>query len=267
MKSNRMQLNVKVFIAVIFFIQMAARSEPFALLASSNDLPTNLPALQQIEAGTNQSLPLIEMYDVPIRLGIENLARQANINYFIDLRLTKQWSSDIEKSPNDSTLQKLAKWWSSDSHTNPDPVLNFRWKNLTAKQALLQILKEHNLVLVENSITTVARITDTNIVADSVNFNLVGNDTNIIPLIVFKDVPITTGLKNLARQGVIRYTLDPKIGFGKPDQNGQIKVEPLLNFHWENLTAKQAFIAICENYNLLIVKNSATNGVRIESKD
>ena len=49
-----------------------------------------------------------------------------------------------------------------------------------------------------------------------------------IPLIQFQEVPVTTAIENLARQANINYLLDPKIAYGQPDQNGQIKPEPTL---------------------------------------
>jgi hypothetical protein len=48
-------------------------------------------------------------------------------------------------------------------------------------------------------------------------------------LIQFQDVPITTAIENLARQAGINYLLDPKIGYGQPDANGQVKPEPTLS--------------------------------------
>src|SRR5712671_5287066 len=61
-----------------------------------------------------------------------------------------------------------------------------------------------------------------------------------IPLIQFQDVPITTAIENLARQANINYLLDPKIGYGQPDANGQIKAEPNLSIRWENIPAQHA---------------------------
>jgi hypothetical protein len=41
--------------------------------------------------------------------------------------------------------------------------------------------------------------------------------------IQFQDVPMTTAIESLARLAGINYLLDPKIGYGQPDQNGQIE--------------------------------------------
>ena len=88
-----------------------------------------------------------------------------------------------------------------------------------------------------------------------------------IPLIQFQDVPLTVAIENLARQAGINYLLDPKIGFGQPDQNGQIKAEPTLSIRWENVTAEQALLALLNNYELQLVRDPKTGIGRITMKD
>jgi type II secretory pathway component GspD/PulD (secretin) len=88
-----------------------------------------------------------------------------------------------------------------------------------------------------------------------------------IPLIQFSDVPITTAIEHLARQAGINYMLDPKIGFGQPDQNGQLKAEPQLSIRWENITAESALLALLDNYGLQLVVDKKTGIDRITAKD
>jgi type II secretory pathway component GspD/PulD (secretin) len=93
-----------------------------------------------------------------------------------------------------------------------------------------------------------------------------GADTNapvnVLP-IQFQDVPITTAIENLARLANINYLLDPKIGYGQPDQNGQIKPEPTISVRWENVSARQALLAVLDNYNLELVEEPKTKIARI----
>jgi len=84
------------------------------------------------------------------------------------------------------------------------------------------------------------------------------NSDAIFPVIQFQDVPLTSAIKNLARQAGINYILDPKIGYGQPDENGKIKSEPKLSIRWKNITAAQALDAVLDNYGLPAAKN--TNG-------
>ena len=88
-----------------------------------------------------------------------------------------------------------------------------------------------------------------------------------IPLIQFSDVPITTAIENLARQAGINYMLDPKIGYGQPDQNGQIKPEPHLSIRWQNITAENALLALLDNYDLQLIVDKQTGIDRIAMKN
>ena len=89
----------------------------------------------------------------------------------------------------------------------------------------------------------------------------------VIPLIHFADVPITTAIESLARQAGINYMLDPKIGYGQPDQNGQIRAEPTLSIRWESITPEKALLALLDNYGLQLVYDKKTTIDRITLKD
>ena len=88
-----------------------------------------------------------------------------------------------------------------------------------------------------------------------------------IPQIKFSDVPITTAIENLARLANINYMLDPRIGYGLPDANGQVKVEPTLSIRWENITAENALLALLDNYGLQLNHDKRTGIDRITMKD
>jgi hypothetical protein len=231
---------------------MVANGQPtgdtniFALLSQTNSIATNLPAND-----TNEVRPfIVEMHDMPISRAIEALARNAGVNYLVDSRLCDWWLL-----PN------------SDGYSTHEPTVTFCSTNLPAKQALTRILQEHHLALIEDPVTTIARITFTNQVINPADASLVGSVTNKAIPIQFEDVPITTCLESLARLAGINYLLDPKIGYGMPDNNGQIKPEPVLSVRWENITPIQAFVAICENYDLDIVNDAATGAIHIKPKD
>jgi type II secretory pathway component GspD/PulD (secretin) len=85
--------------------------------------------------------------------------------------------------------------------------------------------------------------------------------------IQFQDVPITTAIESLARLGGINYLLDPKIGYGQPDEHGVIKPEPVLSIRWEHVTAQQALVALLDNYGLQLVENPKTKIAKITTKD
>jgi type IV pilus assembly protein PilQ len=118
----------------------------------------------------------------------------------------------------------------------------------------------------------VAAVADTNAVvaaqlAAAADTNAAVPVVATIPLIQFQDVPLTTAIEALARQANINYLLDPKIGFGQPDANGQIKAEPNLSIRWENIPAEHALEALLSNYGLQLVEDTKTKIYRISTKD
>ncbi len=110
-------------------------------------------------------------------------------------------------------------------------------------------------------------VTTSNATGGVSSSNIQASASASIPLIQFQDVPITTAIENLTRQAGINYLLDPKIGYGQPDQNGQVKPEPTLSIRWENVTAAQALTALLDNYGLQITEDHRTHISRITTKD
>ncbi len=88
-----------------------------------------------------------------------------------------------------------------------------------------------------------------------------------IPLIEFREVMLTTAIDNLARQAGINYILDPKVGFGQPDERGVVKAQPNITIRWENLTAEQALHALIGTYGLQLVTDTKTGISRVTVKD
>jgi hypothetical protein len=233
--------------AIFWSATITADGQPISTGISNNPtITTNLSGDKATDV-----LPKIEMSDVPFTTAIDALARAANVNYLIDPRVTKWWYHEIDAEPSTPWWQ----FWDSHESDSWEPIVTFRWKDMTAKQALVQMLNEHRLVLLEDQVTTIARITYTNQVVPPVDADTLGGNTNDImsnpPNIEFQDVPITRAINNLARASGINYALDPQINFGLSDKNGMVKPEPTLTLHWANVTTKQALIAICQNYRLL----------------
>jgi type II secretory pathway component GspD/PulD (secretin) len=80
---------------------------------------------------------------------------------------------------------------------------------------------------------------------------------DIIPVIKFTDVPITEGIKNLARQaGINNFMIEPNI-FKQP--------EPTVSFRWENITAKSALERMLKEQGLFIVENPQTGVAHISN--
>jgi Flp pilus assembly secretin CpaC len=97
--------------------------------------------------------------------------------------------------------------------------------------------------------------------------NAPSSANELIPHVTLREVTLTSAIENLARLANLNYMLDPKIGFGQPDANGQIKVDPIISIRWEYITAENALLALLDNYNLQLVSDKRTGINRITTKD
>ena len=91
--------------------------------------------------GPGAEIPLIQFQDVALTTAIENLARQAGLNYILD--------------PKVPYGQPAA----AGQPAIPQPNISIRWENLTAEQALSALLNVYSLQLVDDPKTKVSRIT------------------------------------------------------------------------------------------------------------
>ncbi len=109
------------------------------------DAATNAPAADPAKpaAGAAQPgtpIPLIVMDDVPLTDAIRNLARQAGINYLLDPKI-----GFGQVGP--------------DGKTTPQPSVSLRWENVTPEQALVSLLNNYSLQLVEDPKSKIGRVT------------------------------------------------------------------------------------------------------------
>jgi general secretion pathway protein D len=140
----------------------------------------------------------------------------------------------------------------------------------TNSAPVAQMVASSNSVAPVETNTAPMIATDTNSTPATTDGQLVDATNGVtvgIPQIKFSDVPITTAIENLARLANINYMLDPKIGYGLPDANGQIKTEPVLSIRWENISAENALTALLENYGLQIIPDKHTGIARVTLKD
>ena len=169
----------------------------------------------------------INLNGIPLKDAIETLARQSDFNFIIGSKLT---------GPN-------------------QPTVTHRWENKSAEEALAELLKEHGLKMVKSSASSVVRITYTNQPAIKVNGDLLGNDTNAVPRMMTMDsTPLAVALTMISNQAKLKIILDPEIS----------KAGQEVSFRWKDITAKQALIALCENFDLALVKDSSTDSVQIK---
>jgi type II secretory pathway component GspD/PulD (secretin) len=108
--------------------------------AATNEVASTVSVVATNTAPVVPIIPLIVMDDVPLTDAIKNLARQANLNYMLDPRI-----SFGQPGP--------------DGKPVPQPTVSIRWENITAEQALNALLNNYGLQLVEDSKTKIARVT------------------------------------------------------------------------------------------------------------
>jgi hypothetical protein len=190
------------------------------------------------------------MEGVPITTAIENLARLSGQNYIFDPRL-------FGPTPNGPYRNR-------EGVIISEPLLTFRWEKMTAKQVFARLLEENNLYAVKMENTPIVQISHIKQDAGIVDAALLGNDTNaVIPVIKMQSVSIGAALKQLAKSASIKAIIDPKLL--KPADYEDVS-STIISLHWKGVTARQAIIALCENFGLDIVKGFAADIVRIEPK-
>ena len=190
--------------------------------------------------GADAVVPLIVIDKVPLTDAVRNLVRQAELNFILDPRVPGSGFAAGKRAP--------------------EPSVSVRWQNVTAREALAALLTAHGLKMVPNPATTVARIAPANATVQPVPASQVGPDTNaVIPLIVMDDVPLQTAISNLAKQIHLNILFDPKLSAPSDERDG------LISFRWKNITARQALVALLDNYGLIMVESPSASSARITS--
>jgi hypothetical protein len=126
----------------------AANSENADLVLKYTSFPSrphifteaNVPVVSNENPDTNAPIAVIQFQDMPITAAIENLARQASINYLLDPKIGYNQPG-------------------KNGQIKSEPRLSIRWKNITARTALLALLDNFDLQLIENPNAGLARIT------------------------------------------------------------------------------------------------------------
>ncbi len=195
------------------------------------------PWLIRGEQATNRAgviIPLIVLDEVPLSAAIKNHAAQAAMNFIIDPHV-----------PSDADI----------------PLLSMRLEDVTATEALDTVLKSRGRVRIENPATSVTRIAPVKLGIKPVSPEQIGNDTNaVVPVVLFDEVPIEDAIRALAGQMHLKITFDKKF-MATPAGNSNISLR------WKKLTAKQALVALLDNYELVMIPDQSGSSARITTKE
>jgi hypothetical protein len=191
--------------------------------------------------------------NVPITTAIQNFARMAEINFILD--------PNLFHAPYDAKGNAVS-----------EPSLTLDWPNISPGDALARVLRENGLMMVQDKFTTVNFITGTNHVTKTVDAGLLTGTNAAAPVVMiyFADVPLDTALGNIIQRGALPVTLDAKVSdYVDPADSTMNKFHnaPQVSLRWQNLTPVQAVVALCEAYNLVIVKDATTGVVSIKPRD
>jgi hypothetical protein len=215
------------------------------LAATAGTLRT---ARSQDNTRTQQTIPLIQMENVPLVDAIKNLARQSDLNFILDPKLSSPWLGAQGKS-------------------GPATSVTVRWENLSAEEALQKLLKEHGLEMVSNPATSIARIAFTNQAVTPLPVGTLGGSTNpILPLVSMTEVPLNVAIKNLAARAHLRLAMDESLLVPSGQPAGRPFLSPTVSVRWQNVTARQALAALLDNYDLLLVEDPATASAKVVAK-
>jgi type II secretory pathway component GspD/PulD (secretin) len=125
---------------------VAGSPAPVVIATTNVDPPSATPApvaeaAPAAPAGTAPDLSVISFSDASLTTAIENLARRANINYLLDPKIGYNL-------PDANGQVKL------------EPIIpSIRWENIPAERALLALLDNYGLQLVQNRDTGIDKIT------------------------------------------------------------------------------------------------------------
>jgi len=225
---------------------------PAACLCSVACLAATVAAVHvarsQNNTHTRETIPVIQMDNVPLKDAISNLAQQTGENYILDPGLGSPWVGP-------------------DGKPGQQPSVTVRWENLSAEEALGRLLKEHGMAMVANPATSIARIAFTNQAITAVPAGAVGGTTNlIIPLVRMDDVPLDLAIQKLAAEAHLRLASDSALSVPSAQPGRGASSRPTVSVRWKNVTARQALTALLDNYSLLLVEDSATASARIVAK-
>ena len=134
-------------------------------------------------------------------------------------------------------------------------------QHVPAKQALPWVLKEHGLKMVQNpatpSVVRIMRLNDAERMNDG---SLLGSDTNDVhDLIKTDNENSSVIIREIAGQAHLNVMVDTNVC--APPHCW------LVSFRWEHITARQALIALCDNYDLVMVKDAKTGVIRFKLRD
>jgi hypothetical protein len=176
--------------------------------------------------------PIAQFPDGPLVQAISHLADQLDLNYIFD--------------PHVPSAPKR-------------PITSQYAASRSQRQALNELLRDNDLVMVENPATTIVRFVPARLRIKPIPSSQVGtNLDSVIPKLRFDDCPLSDVIKNLTRQ-VGMYTYPKDLSFLRTRG-----LETDISITWHDITGGQALAALLDNYGLVMKQAPGDEAVRIE---
>jgi predicted Ser/Thr protein kinase/tetratricopeptide (TPR) repeat protein len=211
----------------------------FCIVTLTRKQPDGTSAPSETKADTSPIVPLIHLKESSLVEALGFLRTKWSMNYTFDPTVTEEWKNA--------------------------PVLTARWKNLTARQILTELLDLRGLEWVENPQTGVARIFRKPDGSETKEHQWVPygqgkpDSSPVIPIIDLKDSTLVEALDFLQTKWSMNYAFDPTV-------SEELKNAPVLTGRWEKLTALQAMTELLDLRGLQLVENPQTSVARVIHK-
>ena len=187
---------------------------------------TNLPAQPAVTNG-DETAPVVAFSDAPISVCIENLSRRIGVNYLLKPTMAKLWSE------------------------SPEPVINLRVENANLREVLTRLVELNRLAWREipgTGLACIMPVAETNLPVDAAILKWMTNnlvETNLQDFVIsFAETPLDTALEILARRAGGKFDIAPHL------LDGSRLPETISSLRWENVSCRQAIVALCVNYDL-----------------
>ena len=193
-------------------------------------------------ADNNELLPVIAFDAVPLPDAVNALARQAGLNIMLDFDLTNALASQV----------------------------NEKWRNVTARQALLALMDNYGWQFVRKSGSPILHVVvrpagadyspDTPFSLSNINPSdgVSVDDGTMSPTLAFDEVPLPNAIRALASQAGLNIQIDPH---ALRQTNAKVTAT------WKNVTARQAFQALLDGHNLQLTHLPGNPILRVTSKN
>jgi hypothetical protein len=137
MKANQIKFCLTVTFAVVIFLGVMAAANNQAIRISN--LVANVVDASLLGSDTNDVAITIQFMDMPLDKVLKSMIKQGHINVVLDPKV-----SDYV-DPIDHTVHNA-------------PLVSFRWENITIRQAIVDLCKHYDLVIVKDSATGLVHI-------------------------------------------------------------------------------------------------------------